>query len=80
MWATNTDPLIRSLISRLMSAKSGAFSNWCGSIPVIRVISGGSGLIFKGSGFYITDYKKKSSGDGSSSDSGSSKSSDSKKD
>jgi putative FmdB family regulatory protein len=23
-----------------------------------RKISGGSGLIFKGSGFYITDYKK----------------------
>ena len=32
-----------------------------------RIISGGTGLIFKGSGFYITDYKngangKKSSG------------------
>jgi len=26
-----------------------------------RLISGGCGLIFKGSGFYITDYKKKSS-------------------
>ncbi|MEO0084596.1 MAG: FmdB family zinc ribbon protein [candidate division WOR-3 bacterium] len=25
---------------------------------VKRLISGGSGLIFKGSGFYITDYKK----------------------
>ena len=25
---------------------------------VTRKISGGSGLIFKGSGFYITDYKK----------------------
>ena len=25
---------------------------------VKRKISGGSGLIFKGSGFYITDYKK----------------------
>ena len=24
-----------------------------------RVITGGSGLIFKGSGFYITDYSKK---------------------
>jgi putative FmdB family regulatory protein len=29
-----------------------------------RVISGGTGLIFKGSGFYITDYK--SNGNGSS--------------
>lgn len=26
---------------------------------VRRLISGGSGLIFKGSGFYITDYVKK---------------------
>ncbi len=35
---------------------------------VRRVVSGGSGLIFKGSGFYITDYgdKKKSSGSSSS--------------
>jgi len=24
---------------------------------VTRIISGGSGLIFKGSGFYLTDYK-----------------------
>ena len=28
---------------------------------VQRKISGGSGLIFKGSGFYITDYKNNSS-------------------
>lgn len=27
----------------------------CGA-PVLRIISGGAGLIFKGSGFYITDY------------------------
>ena len=27
-----------------------------------RLISGGTGLIFKGSGFYITDYGKKKSG------------------
>ena len=48
-----------------------------------RIIVGGAGLIFKGSGFYITDYRKDSykkdaSGDSSSStsagkDSGSSK-------
>ncbi|MCX7995534.1 MAG: zinc ribbon domain-containing protein [candidate division WOR-3 bacterium] len=31
----------------------------CGG-GVRRLISGGAGLIFKGSGFYITDYKKKS--------------------
>jgi len=28
--------------------------------PVKRLISPGAGLIFKGSGFYITDYKKSS--------------------
>jgi putative FmdB family regulatory protein len=28
-----------------------------------RIISGGAGLIFKGSGFYITDYKKSGSTD-----------------
>ena len=28
---------------------------------VERVISGGTGLIFKGSGFYLTDYKNKDS-------------------
>ena len=28
---------------------------------VEQIISGGSGLVFKGSGFYITDYKNKSS-------------------
>jgi putative FmdB family regulatory protein len=41
----------------------------CGKL-VKRKITGGSGLIFKGSGFYITDYKNKNSG-GSSSSSGS---------
>jgi putative FmdB family regulatory protein len=46
---------------------------------VEQVISGGSGLIFKGSGFYETDYKRKSSGSGgSASGSDSSKSSDNK--
>ena len=28
---------------------------------VRRLVSGGSGLIFKGSGFYLTDYKNKKS-------------------
>ena len=31
------------------------------SEEVKRKISGGTGLIFKGSGFYITDYKNKKS-------------------
>lgn len=30
----------------------------CHELQLQRVLSGGSGLIFKGSGFYITDYKK----------------------
>jgi putative FmdB family regulatory protein len=34
---------------------------------VEQIISGGSGLIFKGSGFYETDYKRKSSGGGETS-------------
>ncbi|MBK6765755.1 MAG: hypothetical protein IPG71_05295 [bacterium] len=36
----------------------------CGA-PAERRISGGTGLIFRGSGFYITDYVKKS-GEGKS--------------
>lgn len=32
-----------------------------------RVITGGSGLIFKGSGFYITDYSRKKSSNKSTS-------------
>lgn len=34
--------------------------------PVKRLISGGAGIIFKGSGFYVTDNKGKSSAAGSS--------------
>ncbi len=33
----------------------------CGR-PAVRRISGGAGLIFKGSGFYITDYGKDGKG------------------
>lgn len=50
---------------------------------VRRLIGSGGGLLFKGSGFYITDYrsdgyKKAAKADSSSTDSSSSKSSDSK--
>lgn len=31
----------------------------CGKAGLKRKVGGGAGLIFKGSGFYITDYKKK---------------------
>ena len=48
----------------------------CGKTGVKRLVGGGAGLIFKGSGFYITDYKKKTGG--KSEGGGESKSSDSK--
>ena len=32
----------------------------CKKAGVKRLVGGGAGLIFKGSGFYITDYKKTS--------------------
>lgn len=32
----------------------------CRKPALKRKVGGGAGLIFKGSGFYITDYKKKS--------------------
>ena len=38
----------------------------CNEPKVKRRIGGGAGLIFKGSGFYITDYKNKPSGGGES--------------
>jgi len=44
----------------------------CGKNTLKRLLGAGSALIFKGSGFYCTDYRK--SGSGSSSSSSSSKS------
>lgn len=35
----------------------------CGNNTAVRLIGGGTGLIFKGSGFYITDYKNKKTGE-----------------
>lgn len=40
-----------------MSDKPRAACPTCGK-PATRQISGGAGLVFKGSGFYITDYGK----------------------
>lgn len=31
----------------------------CGKETLKKMVSGGAGLIFKGSGFYLTDYKNK---------------------
>lgn len=36
--------------------------------PVKRMISGGTGLLFKGSGFYVTDYKNGNSKNGNGSE------------
>jgi putative FmdB family regulatory protein len=33
----------------------------CKTESLVRIMGGGAGLIFKGTGFYITDYKKTSS-------------------
>jgi putative FmdB family regulatory protein len=44
----------------------------CGKAKVRRLIGTGAGLIFKGSGFYITDYRDKSYTDRAKSESGAS--------
>ena len=58
----------------------------CSKLKVERLISGGAGLLFKGSGFYITDYRSegykkeaKKDKEASSSKKSDSKKSDSKK-
>jgi len=42
----------------------------CGKLKLQRLIGAGAGIIFKGSGFYETDYKRKSPPAGESSSSG----------
>ncbi|HWL17762.1 MAG TPA: FmdB family zinc ribbon protein [Opitutus sp.] len=49
----------------------------CKKTGLKRLVGGGAGLIFKGSGFYITDYKKKPA-EKSGGDSGSAAKSESK--
>jgi putative FmdB family regulatory protein len=44
-----------------MSAKRRAKCPTCGKSAVLK-ISGGAGLVFKGTGFYITDYGKDGKG------------------
>lgn len=54
----------------------------CEKESVERLVSGGAGLIFKGSGFYITDYARNngSNGNGSKEKSSTGKENDSKGD
>ncbi|MEO6055510.1 MAG: zinc ribbon domain-containing protein [Gemmatimonadales bacterium] len=44
-----------------MTDKPRAKCPTCGK-PAVRKISGGAGLVFKGTGFYITDYGKDGKG------------------
>jgi len=60
-----------------MSAQPFESCNDCGG-KVQRRISGGTGLIFKGSGFYLTDYSKKKSKNNDSSKSNKSSNKESK--
>jgi len=34
----------------------------CGKETLSRILSGGAGVLYKGEGWYVTDYSKKSSG------------------
>src|SRR5215212_7594048 len=52
----------------------------CGKAKVRRLISTGAGFVFKGSGFYITDYRDKSYTDQAKAESGSGGSGDGKAD
>ena len=44
-----------------MTAKPAEVCPNCGKKALRRLISGGTGIIFKGHGFYCTDYKNSSS-------------------
>ncbi len=44
--------------------------------PVTRIISGGGGVVYKGTGWYVTDYKNGPNGNSTGKSNGSEKSSD----
>ena len=46
-------------VFQTMTAKSIRKCPHCGKLRVKRLIGAGTGILFKGSGFYETDYKKK---------------------
>ena len=46
----------QTMTSSVLTQKPNCEQEEC---AVKRVVSGGTGLIFKGSGFYLTDYKNK---------------------
>lgn len=55
-----------------MSAKKLRTCPECGKRRLVRLVGAGAGVIFRGSGFYETDYKRKESRPSSSSSSSSS--------
>lgn len=55
----------QSMTSSILKTRPDCKENEC---SVKRIVSGGSGLIFKGSGFYLTDYKNKKPESGSKND------------
>ena len=46
----------QTMTSSVLTQKPNCEQEKC---TVKRIVSGGTGLIFKGSGFYLTDYKNK---------------------
>ena len=46
----------QTMTSSVLTQKPNCEQEKC---AVKRIVSGGTGLIFKGSGFYLTDYKNK---------------------
>ena len=46
----------QTMASSVLTQKPNCEQEKC---AVKRIVSGGTGLIFKGSGFYLTDYKNK---------------------
>mgnify|MGYP001110675381 FL=1 len=46
------------VVFQSMSEKPISNCKFCSSNKIEKMISAGSGLIFKGSGFYLTDYKQ----------------------
>jgi len=44
-----------------MSSESLTVCPSCGKPALKRLMAGGAGMIFRGSGFYLTDYKKTNS-------------------
>ena len=49
----------------------------CGKLKLERLIGSGAGFVFKGSGYYVTDYRSKSYDDAKKADTAEKKASDS---